>query len=515
MIELGLIASVDQHLREKSADRGDQIAFHDAEEAATYGQLDAATAGLATALADLGVTPGQSVAVFLPNGVRWVVAALGIVRRGALMVPISTDSSDDEVAYRLQDAGCVAVIARTDKLEQLARCCQKAPGVRHLIIDGLPEEADKSPVQSFERLIATPPRREVAQSADLDAPAFLLYTSGTTGRAKGVLLTQRGMMWVVASSLVPVAGLTAADHMLSPLPLFHSYALDVVVLGTLAVGATARLMTRFSTDEALALLATGDYTVMPGVPTMFHYLLDRIGSGPANIGRLRLCISAGAILPGTLNEAFEKKLGVPLIDGYGITETSTFVTMNAPGRPRVMGSCGFPIPGQTVRIVDAVTRKDMAPGGEGELIVRGPNVMLGYHGKPEETAKALVDGWYLTGDLARADANGLLTITGRLKEIIIRGGQNIAPAEIEETVQQLPDVLDCAVVSAKHPALGEVPVLFVVTRKGKSVSEAQIKEHCRQRLSAYKVPDQVRTVEQIPRTGSGKIQRFLLQRLLE
>jgi long-chain acyl-CoA synthetase len=514
MIELGLIAPVDHHIRDKAARRGDHLAFHDAEEAVSYAQLDNATLGLATALADLDVKPGQSVAVFLPNGVRWVVAALAIVRRGAVMVPISADSTDDEVTYRLQDAGCVAIIARTDKLDQLARCCRQASGIRHLIIDGLPEEADKAPVHSFERLVSIPPRLDSVVSANLDAPAFLLYTSGTTGRAKGVVLTQRGMMWVVASSLVPVAGLTENDHLLSPLPLFHSYALDVVVLGTLALGATARIMTRFSTDETLSLLASGDYTVLPGVPTMFHYLLDRIGDAPAKTGKLRLCISAGAIMPGPLNEAFEKRLCVPLIDGYGITETSTFVTMNAPGRPRLMGSCGIAIPGQAVRIVDAATRKDVAAGGEGELIVRGPNVMLRYHNKPEETAKALVDGWYLTGDLARADANGLITITGRLKEIIIRGGQNIAPAEIEDTVQLLPGVADCAVVAGKHPALGEVPVLFVVAREGATLTEAGIKDHCRQRLSAYKVPDSVRLTDTIPRTGSGKIQRFVLQKML-
>ena len=514
MIELGLIASVDQHLRDKAAQRGDQVAFHDAEEAVGYQQLDATTLGLATALADLGVAPGQSVAVFLPNGVRWVVAALGIVRRGAIMVPIGLDSSDDEATYRLKDAGCVAVIAPATKLDQLARCCKEAPSVRHLIIDGLPEAADAAPLHGFERLLATPAKPGVTASDDLDAPAFLLYTSGTTGRAKGALLTQRGMMWVVASSLVPIAGLNAGDHILSPLPLFHSFALDVVVLGTLAVGATARLMPRFSTDEVLALLGTGEYTLLPGVPTMFHYLLERIGDRAVNIGCLRLCLSAGAIMPGTLNEAFEKKVGVPLIDGYGITETSTFVTMNAPGRPRVMGSCGLPIPGQTVRIVDAASRKDVAAGAEGELIVRGPNVMLGYHNKPEETAKALADGWYLTGDLARADRNGLITITGRLKEIIIRGGQNIAPAEIEEVVAQLPGVRDCAVVAGKHPALGEVPILFVVPREGERPLEDAIKEQCRQHLSAYKVPDRVLLVDMIPRTGSGKIQRFLLQKLL-
>jgi len=219
-------------------------------------------------------------------------------------------------------------------------------------------------------------------------------------------------------------------------------------------------------------------------------------------------------MPATLNREFETRFGVMLVDGYGITETATMVTMNWPTGGRVLGSCGLPIPGLAVRIVDAASGKDVPAQSEGELIVRGPNVMIGYHNKPQETAAALRGGWYHTGDLARSDENGFLTITGRLKELIIRGGQNIAPAEIEEVVSIIDGVVDNAVVGLPHELLGEVPALFVVKRGDRDVEVEQILHHCRERLSSYKVPFSVHFVDQIPRTGSGKIIRFKLREML-
>jgi long-chain acyl-CoA synthetase len=219
-------------------------------------------------------------------------------------------------------------------------------------------------------------------------------------------------------------------------------------------------------------------------------------------------------MPATLNREFELRFGVKLLDGYGITETSTMVTMNWPVGGRVLGSCGLPLPGLAVRIISPNTGDDLAAGQEGELIVRGPNVMSGYHNKPEETASALRNGWYHTGDLARSDRDGFLTITGRLKELIIRGGQNIAPAEIEEVVNLFEGVVDCAVVGVAHSHLGEVPALFVVPRSDGVVDKA-ILEHCRGHLSPYKIPSTVHFVSEIPRTGSGKIIRYKLRESLE
>jgi long-chain acyl-CoA synthetase len=286
-------------------------------------------------------------------------------------------------------------------------------------------------------------------------------------------------------------------------------------LGVLATGASAYIMERFSTSEAVRLLASGEFTYFPGVPTMFHYLLQATRSEQdLKFPNLRLCISAGAIMPATLNRDFEERFSIQLLDGYGITETSTMVIMNWPSGERIMGSCGIPLPGLAVRIVDA-SAADVPPGTEGELIIRGPSVMPGYHNKPEETRNALRAGWYHTGDLAKRDENGFVTITGRLKELIIRGGQNIAPAEIEEVVNGFAAVLDSAVVGIAHEHLGEVPALFVVPRPQQAIESDALLAHCRKHLSAYKVPHVVRLIAEIPRTGSGKIIRYKLRELLE
>jgi len=360
----------------------------------------------------------------------------------------------------------------------------------------------------------SPPQSPPRDPALLHETAYILYTSGTTGRAKGVRLTVHGMLWVTAACWTPITGLSERDCVLSPLPLFHSYALNLSVMSILATGATEYIMEKFSTSEAVRLLKSGEFTYFPGVPTMFHYLLQATrGATNVRFPNLRLCVSAGAIMPATLNREFESHLGVPLLDGYGITETSTMVTMNWPTGSRVMGSCGIPVPGLAVRVVD-LKGEDVAPGQEGELIVHGPNVMPGYHNKPGETQKALHNGWYHTGDLAKSDDNGFLTITGRLKELIIRGGQNIAPAEIEEVVNTFAAVLDCAVVGVPHEHLGEVPALFVVPRPGKTLENEALLTHCRAQLSAYKVPHSVQVIGEIPRTGSGKIIRYKLRELI-
>jgi acyl-CoA synthetase (AMP-forming)/AMP-acid ligase II len=323
------------------------------------------------------------------------------------------------------------------------------------------------------------------------------------------------MLWITAACWAPICGLNENDVVLSPLPLFHSYGLNLSVLSVLAVGASEHIMEKFSPQLALELLSTGKYSVFPGVPTMFHYLLQRAQeTGIDRLGDVRLCISAGAIMPASLNKSFEARFKTLLLDGYGITETSTMVTMNWTSGARQLGSCGLPVPGLATRIVDPTSIEDLPIGAEGELIVRGPNLMHGYHNKPVETAAALRKGWYHTGDLARSDPNGYLTITGRIKELIIRGGQNIAPAEIEEVVILHPDVVDCAIVGVPHATLGEVPYLFVVAQGGQ-IDVDSLLAHCRASLSAYKIPEATHIVPEIPRTGSGKIMRFKLVEALK
>ncbi len=514
MLHTDLIAPIPELLRRHAAARGSKVAYRDAQSSVTYAELLERTGKLAGHFADIGIAPGETVAIMLPNSVQWVESCLAIARAGAVSVPISYDATETEIAYRLSDANCRAVVTTGERGDLFARLQKNAANLSILIVTDRGTSAAKA--HSYTKLLTTPPKSAPRDPSAIHEPAFILYTSGTTGRAKGVLLTVHGMLWVVAACWAPISGLSERDYVLSPLPLFHSYALNLSVLGILATGASEYIMEKFSTSEAIRLLKTEEFTYLPGVPTMFHYLLQAANNEKdLKISKLRLCMSAGAIMPATLNREFEGRFKVPLLDGYGITETSTMVTMNWPTGERVLGSCGFPVPGLAVRILDPANGHDVAPGKEGELIVRGPNVMPGYHNKPEETEKALRNGWYHTGDLAKSDENGFLTITGRLKELIIRGGQNIAPAEIEEVVNSFEAVLDCAVVGIPHEHLGEVPALFVVARPGRSVESEALLAHCRTHLSAYKVPHAVHPIKEIPRTGSGKIIRYKLRETLK
>jgi long-chain acyl-CoA synthetase len=514
MLRTDLIAPVPELLKRHAKERGDKVAYRDAGGAVTYAELAERTGRLAAHLADNGIGEGDTVAIMLPNSVNWIESCFAITRAGAVGVPISYDATETEIAYRLTDAACKAVITTAERGDLLAKLKVSAPGLKLLIVTD--RGTCKAEALSYTKLMASAPKSKPRDPAFMHETAYILYTSGTTGRAKGVQLTVHGMLWIVAACWAPITDLSDRDTVLSPLPLFHSYALNLSVLGILATGATEHIMEKFSTSEAVKLLKTGNYTYFPGVPTMFHYLLQAArAETDVKFPNLRVCVSAGAIMPATLNREFESFLHVPLLDGYGITETSTMVTMNWPTGGRVLGSCGLPVPGLAVRIVDAATGRDVAPGEEGELIVRGPNVMPGYHNKPEETRAALREGWYHTGDLAKSDENGFLTITGRLKELIIRGGQNIAPAEIEEVVNTFEAVLDCAVVGIPHEHLGEVPALFVVPRPGKTVESELLLAHCKVHLSAYKVPHIVQLIGEIPRTGSGKIIRYKLKETMK
>jgi long-chain acyl-CoA synthetase len=510
MLHAELIAPIPELLERHRKVRPDKVAYWDAARSVTYSQLASRTASIAGVLAEQGVREGDRIAIYLPNSVDWVEVCLAGLRCGAVIVPISYDAAEAEIAYRLSDADCRTVFTTAARNELIARLTTGSAGPVSLVFAGI-DASDAG--LCLEQLAAA--NAAALDPTDIDRSSFIIYTSGTTGRAKGVLLSVRGMLWIAASCWLPICDLGEKDVVLSPLPLFHSYALNLSVLSVLACGASEHILERFSPQQVLELLQSGKYTVFPGVPTMFHYLLQRAQeAGVSRLGNTRFCFSAGAIMPASLNRAFEAHFGTILLDGYGITETSTMVTMNWMTGTRLMGSCGLPVPGLAVRIVDPTTLEDLPIGAEGELIVRGPNLMQGYHNKPLETAAALRKGWYHTGDLAKSDPNGYLTITGRIKELIIRGGQNIAPAEIEEVVILHPEVIDCAVVGVPHATLGEVPYLFVVADKGQLDVDSLL-AHCRDSLSSYKLPEATHIVAEIPRTGSGKIMRFKLVEALK
>jgi rifamycin polyketide synthase module 1/2/3 len=486
MLHAEVIRPVPDLIRAGAAAHGDRTALSDRAGSTTHARLAERTARLAGHLRALGATDGDVVLLLLPTGVPLVEAYLAVVRAHAVAACIAAVSTADDVAFALADCRPRLVVTDAEGAALVAAAGTGVPVVR------VGDPLQPGPVPD---------------TLPLDDPAFLLYTSGTTGRPKGVLLTQRSLLWVAAAAWLPFLGLTAADHLLVPLPLSHSYPLDLT-LAALAAGGRVHLQERFSTAETARLLHAGEVTVLVGVPTTFAYLLES-GASTRPAG-LRLCVSAGALLPPALKARVEERLGVPLVDAYGATETSTAVALTTPGGASPAGSCGLPPPGVACRVVDPATGADLPPGAEGELIVRSPGVMLGYHDRPAETATALRGGWYRTGDLARQDRNAFLTITGRVKDIIVRGGENIAPAEIERVVIEHPDVADCAVAARPDRLLGEVPVLYAVARTGRTPQPGDLLAWCHDRLPRFKVPAEAHVVEAIPRTASGKVRRHLL-----
>lgn len=517
MLRTEYIATVPELMANHTDVRPDRIAYIDDERSLTFSGLAENTARIAGHLQRMGVRRGDRVLLYLDNRVEVAESYLAVPRAGAIAVCANPQAAVAEVAHILTDSGSRVVITDAERLPTVRQLARGADLLAIVVVGdatGVPGPVEEV---AYSDLLAAISSESPRDCLGLDDPTWMLYTSGTTGRPKGVYLTQRGCFWVVAACWAPILGLDSDDVVLSALPLFHSYALVLCVLGVFAVGATARLLPRFSvTDTATRFTGgpEGDVTVFPGVPTMFHYLLDRVGDQGFTAPALRACVSAGAILPAAVNEKFEAAFGIRLLDGYGITETSTMVTMNWPTGTRVMGSCGLPLPGLSVRLVDPQSGKDVMPGEEGELWVQGPNVTPGYHNLPEATAAVLVDGWYRTGDLARRDLNGYLRISGRTKELIIRGGENIYPAEIEVALIASDEIDDAAVVGMPHSHLGEVPVAFVVPARPGRLDHEAVLAGVRARLSSFKVPDRLIECDAIPRTGSGKILRFRLQQQL-
>ncbi|MFF4401115.1 type I polyketide synthase [Streptomyces sp. NPDC001480] len=516
-----LIRPLPELLRENARRFGDKTAFQDSRTGVTYTELELRTGRLAGHLAGLGLRHGERAAVLLGNRVEVVESLLAVLRAGAVGVPIDPRSSDGELAHMLDDSAARVVFADRDQSVRLRHLLAERPWVTVVPVDGT--GTDRSAGHStgcsagYEELAATEPREPAPDDLGLDEVAWLLYTSGSTGTPKGVLSTQRSRLWSVASGIVGVLGLSADDRLLWPLPLHHAMSQLMCVIGVTATGAGARILPRFSVADVLGELRRTDdpCTLLAGVPTTYAKLLDAVRGEGLRAPALRGCVSGGAAVTPAFQRSFEEICRVPFLEHYGATETGP-ATMTAPGAHRTPGSCGRVVPGLRARVGGG---SDGEPTGEGELWISGPGVMAGYHNRPEDTAEVLRDGWYRTGDLARIDASGEITITGRVSELIIRGGENIHPSEVEAALLDLPEIADAAVTGRPHEVLGEVPVAYVVPERAGGLDRRRILAACRARLAPYKVPADLYEVAAVPRTASGKPKRYALAdgpaRLLE
>ncbi|WP_327028036.1 SDR family NAD(P)-dependent oxidoreductase [Micromonospora sp. NBC_01740] len=506
MLRSDLIQPLSDLIEAHAARLGNKVAFRDDRRAVGYADLAARTRRLAGHLAASGVGRGDRVAFCLGNRVETVETWLAVTRAAAVGVPVNPHSTDAELAHLLDDSGAVLVVTDPRHLDQLLRLRAGRPALRVVVTGDGPVPAG---VTAWRDLVDTEPGVDARDDLGLDEVAWMLYTSGTTGRPKGVLSTQRTCLWSVAACYVPIPGLTDADRVVWPLPLFHSLSHIGCVLSVTAVGATARLIDGFSADDVLRAVDEDEATVLAGVPAMYHHLVTAARESGFRAPALRVCLVGGAITTGALRRAFDEVFDAPLLDAYGSTETCGSIAVTRPDQPRVEGSCGRAVPGVEVRLVSPQTGLDVPTGAEGEVWVNGPSVMLGYHGLPEVTAAALRDGWYRTGDLARRDADGNIFVTGRHQELIIRGGEKIHPAEVEEALRGVPGVADVAVTGRPHDVLGEVPVAFVVPGPEGFDPRAGYAA-CREKLSYHKVPEELYEIGQVPRTASGKVTRRLL-----
>ncbi|HWI64670.1 MAG TPA: long-chain fatty acid--CoA ligase [Symbiobacteriaceae bacterium] len=473
----------------------------------------------------LKIKKGDRVGIILPNCPQNVIATVGVQRAGGIPVQFNPMYVSREIAYQVRDAGCKAMVT----LDLFWHKVKEAGGTDTYIVTGMPEYLP-FPLNLLFPLKAKAPKiapNEAIRFADLlkedasgfqpvgvkwtEEPAILMYTGGTTGVSKGVMLTHYNLtaniMQITEWLQRPADG---HDTVLCVLPMFHSYGLTAALGYALATGSTCILVPKFDARDILKLIQKHKPNSFPGVPTIYTALLHDPEIAKFDLSSIEFCVSGAAPLPVELMQQFESVTGASILEGYGLTETSPVTHSNPMKGRRKPGSVGLPYPNTEVRIIDLETGEDLPLGQEGEVLLRGPQVMKGYWNKPEETAAILKDGWLYTGDIGRMDEDGYLYIVDRKKDMIIAGGFNIYPREIDEILYQHPAVLEACSVGVADEYRGESVKAFVVLKPGAAATEQEILEFCKERLAAYKRPRSVEFLDALPKSTVGKVLRRVL-----
>jgi long-chain acyl-CoA synthetase len=429
----------------------------------TWAELERRAAGFARSLADRGVRPGDRIALSLPNRWSFVVALWGGLKSGATVAPLNPLLAPAERAGVLAHLGPRLVVGTVDSEDA------RWPAV-----------------------------------AVADSPALILYTSGSTGKPKGAVLSHAALAFSSRSWAGPVMALLPDDRVLAVLPFSHSYGLNGALLAALLGGATVVLVERFSAEEVLAAIARHRVTIFPGVATMFRRLLDFPASATADLSSLRLALSGAAPCSWELVQEWRRRTGVRILRGFGMTELFRPISYLADDATDDPDAVGRPVPGVDVRAVDE-TGREVAPGEVGELWIRTPAALDGYLDAPDETRAVLNDGWFRTGDLARVSPGGFVSIVGRKRELILRGGYSVFPAEVETVLLAHPGVAEAAVIGVTHAELGEEVVGFATLHPGSTAGPEELIAHCKERLAAYKYPRRIVIVEELPKSATGKV----------
>jgi long-chain acyl-CoA synthetase len=469
------------------------------QEVISYAELAVTVERVAAGLARLGVEAGDRVALLLPNCPQFVYAWMAAARLGAMAVAMNPILAPEEVAYIVGDSGAKVLVGVERTAPLVLAMAERCNCVEHAVIaaEDVPEGA-----VDFRALV-------VEDTSGLPAPpdaeevAALQYTSGTTGRPRGAMLTHANLLSNARASVEAVR-MTEEDVFLAVLPLFHIFGATVTMMIPIVMGAASAHLPRFEPLPTLEMIERAGVTIFCGVPSMFAVLAALKGAHGPDLSTLRLCISGGAALPRDLTPIIEQRYDTTLLEGYGPTEASPVISVNRTRETRKIGSVGPPLPGVEVEIRDEQGQR-MKTGEIGEICARGPNIMRGYWRDEEKTAAAVRDGWLSTGDLGHVDEDGYIYIVDRKTDMIIVGGLNVYPREVEDVIRLLEPVRDVAVVGASSRLRGETVAAFIELHEGGSLDERDVVEHCSEYLARYKVPRRVRFIGDLPRSATGKV----------
>jgi long-chain acyl-CoA synthetase len=472
-----------------------------------YAQLDGVSNQFANGLSRLGVKRGDKVGIMLPNIPQFVIAYYAIVKMGAVVVPMNVLLKADEIEYYLKDSDAVAIVAWEGFLGEAVKGFERLSNCRNLIVVQTPGSQNPLPqaegVMRFEEVHQNAsPKFDVAATSTEDT-AVIIYTSGTTGRPKGAELTHFNMMYTaqVGEKLLPPS---PDDVGLAVLPLFHIFGQSSVMNAMVGRSGTLTMVARFEPAKVLEVMERDRVTIFAGVPTMFFALLNYPERKKYDTSSLKYAISGGAAIPVEVLRAFEQEFNVPILEGYGLSETCANATFNDLENPRKPGSIGRPIWGIDLKLVDS-NDEEVPQGERGEIVLRGHCVMKGYYQRPEATEEAMRNEWFHTGDVGYMDEEGYIFIVDRIKDMIIRGGYNVYPREIEEVLYQHPAVLEAAVIGVPDPKMGEDVKAFVSLKAGASATPEELIEFTKAKVAAYKYPREVEILPELPKNATGKI----------
>jgi len=489
------MANLSSLLDRAAADQPDRTALQLDDLAISYRQFSEASRRASSLLRAAGIAAGERVGLMMPNIPAFPIAFYGAMMAGAVVVPMNPLLKSREVAYYLRDSGAKVLFAWRDFAGEAAKGAADA-GAQVIQVD----DPDLSST------LAGVAPDTVSATADDHDDAVILYTSGTTGQPKGAQLMHGGLARNARLTGETLLRNHPDDVMMGCLPLFHVFGLTCGLNATVAASGTLTLLPRFDPGTALDIIERDRVTIFEGVPTMYAAMLHHPEAEAARTASLRTCISGGAAMPVEILRGFEEKFGCMILEGYGLSETSPVASFNHPDKPRKPGSIGTPVEGVQMRLFGEGGAA-VATGEVGEIAIRGHNVMKGYWGRPEATAEAIPDGWFRTGDLGRIDEDGYYFIVDRKKEMIIRGGYNVYPREIEEVLYEHPAVFEAAVIGMPHGELGEEVGAAVVLKPGASATPQELQQYAKDRVAAYKYPRKVWLVEALPKGPTGKILR--------